>query len=151
MAVVPDRGSQRRRVGGDDRSGDQCDRLPVLRQGAAEGAELAFNGASVGGLIFTPLWAVAIGRFGFAATSVLMGMAALAVLCPVSVRYLQAEPDAVGAAKPSTLTSAALLRNRGFLTISAAFALGLFAQAGLFAHLVTRLAQARGADCAALA
>jgi MFS family permease len=49
----------------------------------------AFNGASLGGLIFTPLWAVAIGELGFGNTSVLMGVATMVVLLPVSVRYLR--------------------------------------------------------------
>ena len=44
-----------------------------------------------------------------------------------------------------------VLRDRSFLAISAAFALGLFAQVGLLAHLVTRLAPVVGADGAALA
>jgi predicted MFS family arabinose efflux permease len=112
---------------------------------------MAFNGASIGGLIFTPLWAVAIGRFGFATTAVFVGIAALAVLCPVSTRYLRAGPGVATRTTPSRLTNAALLRDRGFLAISAAFALGLFAQVGLFAHLVTRLAPVVGADGAALA
>jgi MFS family permease len=111
---------------------------------------MAFNGASIGGLIFTPLWAVAIGRFGFATTAVLMGIAVLAVLWPVSTRYLRVGPAVAAAASPSTVTNAALLRDRSFLTISAAFALGLFAQVGLLAHLVTRLAPIVDADGAAL-
>jgi predicted MFS family arabinose efflux permease len=42
------------------------------------------------------------------------------------------------------------LARPGIVTISAAFALGLFAQVGLFAHLVTRLAPALGAERTAL-
>jgi len=112
---------------------------------------MAFNGASIGGLIFTPLWAVAIGRFGFATTAVFMGITVLAVLWPVSTRYLRVGPGVAVGASPSTLTNAALLRDRSFLAISAAFALGLFAQVGLLAHLVTRLAPVVDADGAALA
>ena len=111
----------------------------------------AFNGASIGGLIFTPLWAVAIGELGFGNTAVLMGVATMVVLLPVSVRYLQPRPAKSTALPTSSLSEAALLRDRGFLAISAAFALGLFAQVGLFAHLVTRLAPVVGADGAALA
>jgi predicted MFS family arabinose efflux permease len=44
-----------------------------------------------------------------------------------------------------------LLRDHSFLAISAAFALGLFAQVGLLAHLVTRLAPVVDANGAALA
>jgi len=112
---------------------------------------MAFNGASIGGLIFTPLWAVAIGRFGFATTTVFVGIAALAILWPVSAHYLRAEPGVVAGATPSRRSNAELLRDRSFLTISAPFALGLFAQVGLFAHLVTRFAPVIGADGAALA
>jgi cyanate permease len=42
-----------------------------------------------------------------------------------------------------------LLRDRRFATLSAAFALGLFAQIGLVAHLVTRLAPVLGTGGAA--
>ena len=44
---------------------------------------MAFNGASIGGLMFTPLWAVAIGRFGFAPTAFFVGIAMLAIMWPV--------------------------------------------------------------------
>ena len=106
----------------------------------------AYNGASVGGLIFTPLWAVAIGKFGFGNAAVLMGVATMVVLLPVSVRYLRPSPAHPAALSTSSLTKRALLRDRGFLAISAAFTLGLFAQVGLFAHLVTRLAPVVGAE-----
>jgi len=49
------------------------------------------------------------------------------------------------------MSRADLLRDQRFVTISAAFALGLFAQVGLFAHLVTRLAPEFGANGAATA
>jgi predicted MFS family arabinose efflux permease len=49
------------------------------------------------------------------------------------------------------MSRVALLRDRRFLTISIAFALGLFAQIGLVAHLLTRLAPEFGAEGAAWA
>ena len=111
---------------------------------------LAFNGASIGGLIFTPLWAVLIGSLGFGTAAALIGVMTVAVLWPISTRYLQPRPAAEAVRPPaSPLTKAALLRDSGFLTISLAFALGLFAQVGLFAHLVTRLSPVIGADGAA--
>ncbi|HTT78967.1 MAG TPA: MFS transporter [Stellaceae bacterium] len=112
---------------------------------------IAFNGASIGGLIFTPLWVTAIGGLGFAAAAAVLGGIAVAVLWPLCGQYLQPLPPAAGVAQPtSALSKTALLRDREFVTISAAFALGLFAQVGLFAHLVTRLAPTLGADGAAL-
>lgn len=110
---------------------------------------IAFNGASIGGLIFTPLWAVSIGRLGFGSASALIGVVGMAVLWPLTAHYLRASPPAaVPAAMPGT--RARLLRDRSFVTISVASALGLFAQVGLFAHLVTRMAPVLGSDGAAL-
>jgi cyanate permease len=46
---------------------------------------------------------------------------------------------------------AALMRQRAFVTMSVAFALGLFAQIGLFSHLIARLAPDFGPSVAAAA
>jgi MFS family permease len=115
---------------------------------------LAFNGSSVGGLVFTPLWVALIGEFGFVAAAVLIGTAMAVILLPVTERFLQSQPNgraAVLAQSTSTLGRGALLRDYRFITISAAFALGLFAQVGLFAHLLTRLAPEFGSGGAAWA
>jgi MFS family permease len=53
---------------------------------------MAFNGASVGGLLFTPLWVALIDRLGFAVAAVLVGGVAVAILWPVSIRYLGPPP-----------------------------------------------------------
>lgn len=114
---------------------------------------LAFNGASIGGLVFTPLWVTLIARLGFATAAAIVAVATIAILLPVSARYLRPRPSRNDGALPSAaaLSKAALLRNPRFGTVSAAFALGLFAQVGLFAHLLTRLAGAFGEDGAAWA
>ncbi len=113
---------------------------------------LAFNGASIGGMIFTPLWVLLIGGFGFVAAAALIGIAITATLWPVAARYLQPRPGEAAAARPaSALTKRQLLRDRRFVTISAAFALGLFTQSGLFAHLLTRLTPEFGTNGAAWA
>ena len=49
------------------------------------------------------------------------------------------------------LPRAALIRQLGFLTMALAFALGLFAQIGLFTHLIARLAPDFGPGLAAAA
>lgn len=113
----------------------------------------AFNGASVGGLLFTPLWALLIERLGFAAAAFLMATATVLVVCPLAARFLSTAPPAssvamTGAPPPSSRR--ALLRQPAFLTISLAFALGLFAQIGLVAHLIVRLEPAFGSSLAAL-
>ena len=105
---------------------------------------LAFNGASIGGLVLTPLWVALIDALGFAPAAVVIAVAMVAILLPVSVGYLRPQPNladgTINAASRPAMNRAALLRDRRFVTISAAFALGLFAQIGLIAHLLTRLA-----------
>jgi MFS family permease len=125
---------------------------------------IAYNGASVGGVVFAPLWVTLIAQLGFPTTALVIGIATAALLSPLALRFLSAalqdlglQPDGVqqahagqSAVKP-TLSRRHLLGDRRFLTISGAFALGLFAQIGLFAHLITRLAPALGESGAALA
>jgi MFS family permease len=53
---------------------------------------IAFNGASIGGLIFTPLWVIAISRLGFAAAASMLGGLAVLMLWPLSGRYLRSPP-----------------------------------------------------------
>lgn len=116
---------------------------------------LAFNGASVGGLVLTPLWVGLIEALGFAPAAAVIAVATVALLLPLSVLFLRPQPGhATGASRTApapAMSRAALLRDRRFVTISAAFALGLFAQIGLIAHLVTRLAPEMGASGAAWA
>lgn len=113
---------------------------------------LAFNGANIGALVFTPAWAALIRLIGFSRTATLIGVAMLATLLPVSALYLSPAPAAgEREAELPRASKGQLLRDRRFVTISIASALGLFAQVGLFAHLVMRLAPALGADTAAWA
>jgi MFS family permease len=125
----------------------------------------AFNGASVGGVLFTPLWVALIDHLGMVGAASMVGIVMIAVVWPLAGRYLAASPESLGIApdgdrpavttvpssrsgqKPMSLR--ALLRDRRFVTVSVAFSLGLFAQIGLFAHLVTRLAPVFGTGHAA--
>ncbi len=112
---------------------------------------LAFNGASVGGLLFTPLWTALIADVGLSSAAFAVASATVGIVCPLAWRYLRREP-AVAAPKAEPPSSRrALLRQPGFVTISIAFALGLFAQIGLFAHLIARLEPDFGAGLAAAA
>ncbi len=125
---------------------------------------IAYNGASVGGVIFGPLWIALIAQLGFASAAFIVSIAMVAALSPLAINVLRRTPDEFDlhpdaapqsaaariAAKP-IMSRGGLLRTRRFLTISAAFALGLFAQIGLFAHLITRLAPNFGTGGAAWA
>jgi MFS family permease len=117
---------------------------PWFDQDRPKALSLAFNGASAGGLIFTPLWVIVIAQFGFPLAAALIGAAMVIVLWPVASSLLRPTPrvSAVGPPEPmarSAMSRGAFLRDRRFVTISAAFSLGLFAQMGLIAHLVSRL------------
>lgn len=123
----------------------------------------ALNGASLGGVLFAPFWIMLIGAVGFSAATAAVGVATLALLGPLAWRYLRPTPESLDlapdgdGARPTqhARSPAASIRqlvfNQGFVTLSAAFALGMFAQVGVVAHLITRLAPQVGAIHAAMA
>jgi predicted MFS family arabinose efflux permease len=112
---------------------------------------MAFNGASVGGLLFTPLWTLLIAQVDLASAGLTVAVATVAVVCPLAWGVLRRAPPAVATKVPPPVSRRALLGQPRFMTMSAAFALGLFVQIGLFAHLISRLEPAFGAAIAALA
>lgn len=125
---------------------------------------MAFNGASVGGVIFGPLWTGLISQLGIPVASMVVGAGIVAILSPLALGYLRASPVGQGnreirntaasvapAAPKPLMTRGALLGDRRFATMSAGFALGLLAQVGLFAHFFTRLVPVLGETNAAWA
>jgi MFS family permease len=128
---------------------------------------MAYNGASIGGVVFSPLWVAAIGLLGFPAAAAVIGLVtAITVWLLADLVFaktpqqmgLTPDGDAPGVAA-ATITSpsakplpgAALWRDIGFITLAAGMALGLFAQIGLLAHLFSLLVPALGAQAAGLA
>jgi len=136
---------------------------PWFDQDRPKALGLAFNGASIGGVIFAPLWVAMIAQLGFQIAALTIGIAMVAVLVPLALRFLGHDPNEHGSAPNGnamsdpaangapTLSRAALLRDKRFVTISLAFALGLFAQIGIFTHFVARLAPELTAGGAAAA
>ncbi|MET4576130.1 MFS transporter [Ottowia thiooxydans] len=120
----------------------------------------AYNGASVGGLVFSPTWAVLIDRAGFPATAIMVGLLMVAVVMFIATRVLARTPFAEGQvdgkmqinapATPHFSEGAAsvlrpvLWKERRFLTLAAAMSLGLFAQIGLIAQLFSLMAPSTG-------
>jgi hypothetical protein len=115
----------------------------------------AFNGASLGGVVLSPLWVVLIGRVGFGWAAVLIGGTMVATLWWLAGRYLGRSPSGAALAADRgpapTRRVQRLWSDRGFRRLVAANAIGLFAQIGLVAHLVALLAPALGVQGAGLA
>ena len=127
----------------------------------------AYNGASIGGAVFSPLWVLLIARWGFTAAAAVIGLVMVAVIAVLARVVLAKTParlgqrpdgDATGAAaanltspKARALPGRLLWRDRGFLTLALGMAMGLFAQIGLLAHLFSLLVPALGAQAAGLA
>jgi predicted MFS family arabinose efflux permease len=123
---------------------------------------LAFNGASVGGVLFVPLWVFLIGRLGFPIAAVSVAAVTVSAVALLSARFFSASPASLGlapdgdgasatVAKPMRrLSRSEIVQMPRFLTLSGAFALGLFAQIGLLSHLIVRLTPDVGVACAGL-
>jgi len=127
---------------------------------------MAYNGGSIGGVIFSPLWVAAVGLLGFlGSAAVIAGVMLLlvwtiaALLFSRTPQHMGLQPDGDAPTTTPTrkyapiapLPGNALWRDRKFLTLSAGMAFGLFAQIGLVAHLFTLMTPALGAQNAGLA
>ena len=121
----------------------------------------AYNGASIGGAIFSPLWVAAIGWFGFpAAAFAIGGVMAIAIwllsdlIISRTPESLRQSPDGMSVtAEVATVGRASGMnpwRDRRFLTLAAAMSLGLFAQIGLIAHLFSLISPALGDQTAGI-
>jgi len=128
---------------------------------------VAFNGGSVGGVIFSPLWIALITWLGFVTAAIVVGAAMVAILGVLAVLVLRKTPKMLGQTPdglplPSPVatilssggeapsTGRELAHNRAFLTLCLGMTLALFAQTGLVAHLVSVLSPTLGTQNAGL-
>ena len=119
---------------------------------------LALNGASFGGIIGVPLLVTAIGHFGFPGAMTTAAIVMIALMVPVILLFVGQPPAlshtaaaaAADAPSPTAIRKQAF-RDIGFLSVSAAFALVLFAQVGFIVHLISFLDQVIGRERAAVA
>lgn len=126
----------------------------------------AYNGASIGGVVFSPLLVAGITRLGFGTASVLIGAVMVAVVWVLAGRVFARTPEGMGqtpdgdaadapaqpaATQARPLPGRLLWRDLRFVTLAVGMALGLFAQVGLLAHLFSLLVPALGAEGAGLA
>jgi hypothetical protein len=134
----------------------------VRRRPAA--LSMAYNGASAGGVLLTPIWVALIAAAGFAGAAALVGAAMAVVLWWIAGRFLAPTPASLGqhpdhaaggTARPlgghAAPPGASLWRERRFLTLAAGNAVALFAQIGLIAHLFSLLVPPLGAALAGIA
>lgn len=125
---------------------------------------MAYNGASVGGIVFSPLWVFLIAQAGFMQAALWVGALMVVVIAVLAHKVFAVTPEKLGqmadgdtAATPTqraaapTIRVADVWRDRAFLTLAGGMALGLFAQIGLIAHLVSVLAPVLGAQTAGIA
>jgi Major Facilitator Superfamily len=126
----------------------------------------AYNGSSIGGVVFSPLWVAAIGLLGFPGAAVAIGLVMVVTIWVLADLYyaktpermgLIADGDAPGASVVSVMSLLAkplpgrqLWHNWRFITLAAGMALGLFAQIGMLAHLFSLLVPALGAQLAGI-
>jgi len=136
----------------------------VRRRGLA--VSLAFNGATLGGVIVTPALILLIGAVGFSPALAMAGLVCFVVLTAVAVAVLGRGPQEIGLGPdgdpagsaprpPATIgarrTRVDALRTWRFWSVSAPFALGLAAQVGVLTHLVALVTPGLGAGGAARA
>jgi len=106
---------------------------------------LALNGASFGGIVGVPLLVLAIGHFGFSGAMIAAAIVMVVLMVPVILILVGHPPLHLSAVSlGASDVSAAQIRARafrdlGFLSVSGAFALVLFAQVGFLVHLIAFL------------
>jgi predicted MFS family arabinose efflux permease len=134
------------------------------RRGLA--VSLAFNGATLGGVIVTPLLIHLVDVLGFARAVGVAALASVVIVVGVGLAAMRRNPEAIGLgpdgdrgrAQPASAAPAAAkgwrrdaLVSWRFWSVSAPFALGLAAQVGVLTHLVPLVMPTLGASGAARA
>jgi hypothetical protein len=133
---------------------------PWFDQRRPAALSMAFNGASIGGVILSPLWVALIGHFGFPTAAILVGSTMVATVWWLAGHYFIPTPDAMGLRVDGSASVAAPMRrvlvtsqpigpagpwrDRRLITQAAAAALSLFAQVGLIMQLFSLLVPALG-------
>jgi len=127
----------------------------------------AYNGASIGGVVFSPLWVALIATLGFAGGATAVGLVTVVVVIALSLLVFARTPETMGqqtdgdapghpavsvtSPRAHSLPGRALWADGAFRTLAAGMALSLFAQIGLLAHLYSLLVPAIGKQSAGLA
>lgn len=115
---------------------------------------MAYNGASAGGIVFTPLWAALIAAWGFGPAALLVAAGAVLVAWPMAGRWFRPSPEEMGLhpdgaalpppPRPAPPPTGPLWRQPAFRSLSLSFAIGLTAQMGLLTVLFSIMAPSLG-------
>ena len=121
----------------------------------------AYNGGSVGGIVFSSLLVLMIAKLGFVTAAGAIGAIMIVVVTVLALKVLSKTPDQMGQVADDGLTPhlaashaegprvvQSLWIDWRFQTLAAAMTLGLFAQIGLIAHLYGLLVQPFGVQAA---
>jgi MFS family permease len=134
------------------------------RRGLA--VSIAFNGATLGGVLIAPALIPLIGLVGFTSALAIAALILIVVLVAIAARIMRRAPEELGLGpdgdpplsqrtEPSPSGEgrrrADAVRTWRFWSVSAPFALGLAAQVGVLTHLVALLTPTLGAGGAARA
>jgi predicted MFS family arabinose efflux permease len=119
---------------------------------------LALNGASFGGIAGVPLLVIAISHIGFSHAMIVAAAVMIALVVPAVLIFVGRPPLLAGGpvaalrdSPSATQIRKSALRDIGFLSVSIAFALVLFAQVGFIVHLIAFLDPIVGRSSAAVA
>jgi MFS family permease len=132
--------------------------------GRPKALSMAYNGGSIGGMVFSPLWVLLIDAMGFQAAVALVGGVAVVVVWWLAAAVFSRSPASMGqfpdgvapspgaggavGAAVAALPGGLLWRNWQFRTLAVGMALGLFAQIGLLSHLFSLIVPALGGGTA---
>jgi len=139
---------------------------PWFERRRAAALSHAYNGSSLGGVIFSPLCVALISGLGFPLAALAIGTVMTVVIGLICRYVLIHTPESLGqapdgdapgdgvaeAARPSfpNLPGPALFREYAFWTLAIGMACALFAQIGVITHLFSVLAIPLGAQTASL-
>jgi MFS family permease len=136
---------------------------PWFERHQGRAISMALLGASVGGIVGTPLLFGGISVFGFKVALLLAGAVSLALLIPLSIFVLKSRPQDLGlhpdgvkpvgmqAKAPARWTRAGALKTFRLQTLLVAFGLGMMVQIGFLSHHVSMTIGTLGEQGASLA
>src|SRR5206468_3291732 len=83
---------------------------PWFVRGRPAALAMAYNGGSIGGVVFSPLWVAAIDRLGFPVATMVIGSVMAAVMWVLAEELLSRTPQQMGLAPDGNAPAARAMR-----------------------------------------